>query len=77
VTDDGHPEVRWSRDVAAGSWLGPRLHPFGDDVGSVVPEGFEAYVRVFHPIEPLRAAGRPCRWPDVAVGNSRIVHAEM
>jgi hypothetical protein len=33
--------------VAAGDWIGPRLHPFGQgDVASVVPTGFDKYARL-------------------------------
>ncbi len=61
----------WLDDVTAGDWIAPRLHAFGRDVGSVIPEGFGAYVRVFHPI------GGTGRWADVAAANHRIVHPEM
>lgn len=63
----------WLRDVSPAAWIGPRLHRFGHDVGSVVPEGFEAYGRLFHPIE----VDGPERWSDIARQNGRIVHAEM
>lgn len=63
----------WLRDVSPAAWIGPRLHPFGQDVGSVVPDGFEAYARVFHPVE----VDGPQRWSDVARANGRIVHPEM
>lgn len=61
------------------SWIGERLHPFGQDVGSIVPPGFEAYVRVFHP--PYRVAPdgslTPVRWRDIAAANERSIQAEM
>lgn len=60
--------------MAAASWIASRLHPFLQDVGSVVPVGFEAYARVFHPI--VAPAGR-LRWSDIAKRNRRIAHAEM
>jgi hypothetical protein len=43
--------VEPSRDVGAARWLVDRLHPLGRDVGSVVPPGFAAYVRLEHPVE--------------------------
>lgn len=61
----------WVRDVSAADWIAPRLHPFGQDTGSIVPAGFEAYVRVFHPI---RGHGR---WTDLARENRRVAHSEM
>lgn len=78
VTDAGHPQPDWCRDVTPASWIGPRLHPFGRDVGSVVPGGFEAYARLLHPVEPSDCAvADRRRWSDVAAANGRIVHAEM
>jgi len=68
-------EIDWSRDSKPAAWIGPRLHAFGEDVGSVIPEGFEAYARLFHPVVcdgPVRR-----RWSDVAAANGRIAHAEM
>lgn len=65
----------WLRDVSPAAWVGPRLHPLAQDVGSFVPEGFEAYARLFHPIVVDR--DRMERWSDVARRNGRIVHPEM
>jgi hypothetical protein len=66
-------EFGWLRDVSPAAWIAPRLHPPGQDVGSVIPDGFEAYARVFHPVE---VDGRE-RWSDVARRNGRVVHSEM
>lgn len=65
----------WLRDVTPAAWIGPRLHPFGQDVGSIIPEGFEAYARLFHPVQLEH--DRQERWSDVALRNGRIVHSEM
>ncbi|MBU4464504.1 MAG: hypothetical protein KKH75_01530 [Actinobacteria bacterium] len=62
--------MEWTADVSAGDWLRDRL-----DVGltagmhSVVPRGFDAYVRVFHPAGRDRPVGRS--WP----GLPRARHA--
>jgi len=41
----------WVPDVSRGEWLRPmESEPFGS-ILSVVPAGFEAYARVFHPVE--------------------------
>jgi hypothetical protein len=61
----------WFDDVAAGDWIAARLHPFVQDTGSVIPEGFDAYARLFHPI------GDDGRWADMAASNHRIAHPEM
>jgi hypothetical protein len=58
--------------VAVGAWIGPRLGPFGGRVGSVVPQGFDAYARVLHPVEDGR--GGRHRWADVAAVTGRTVH---
>lgn len=66
-----------SDQVEAADWIRERLHPFAKDVGSVVPPGFAAYARIFH---PASIAGRPdveVRWSDVAALSGKKVHAEM
>jgi hypothetical protein len=65
----------WLHDVTPAAWIGPRLHPFAQDIGSVIPQGFEAYARLFHPVE-LDGSRRE-RWSDVASRNGRIAHSEM
>ncbi len=69
-------EVDWLEDVSPARWIASRLHPFVQDVGSVIPEGFEAYGRLFHPVED-GGHGRRERWSDVARRNQRVVHPEM
>ena len=66
---------RWQRDVSPAAWIGPRLHPFAQDIGSVIPQGFAAYARLFHPVEI--DGSRRERWTAVAARNRRIVHSEM
>jgi hypothetical protein len=65
----------WLRDVSPAAWIAPQLHHFGQDIGSVIPEGFAAYARVFHPVEVDGSRRR--RWSDVAARTGRIVHSEM
>ena len=65
----------WLHDVSSSAWIGPRLHPFGQDIGSVIPGGFGAYARLFHPVEVDES--RRERWSDVAARTGRIVHPEM
>ncbi len=54
--------VEWRTDIHEAEWIAPRLHPFLTDVGSVIPVGYEAYARIFHPV-PLATGGfeRWCR----------------
>jgi hypothetical protein len=65
--------LEWSTDIAEGGWLEARIRGFGRDVGSAVPHGYDAYVRVFHPI----TGGPVARWCDLAARNGRIAHPEM
>jgi hypothetical protein len=68
-----------SDEVESADWIHGRLHPFAQDVGSVVPLGFDAYARIFHPAS-VSGADRPeveARWSDVAAGNGKTVHPEM
>lgn len=69
------PRIVWLDDVSPADWIGPKLHPWLSDTGSLVPQGFEAYCRIFHPWDDGR--GRRRSWSDVAHENGRRVHAEM
>jgi hypothetical protein len=67
-----------SDEVAAGDWIRERLHPFAQDVGSVVPSGFPAYARIFHPASISRDwKEEEVRWSEVAAWSGRTVHREM
>ena len=67
--------VRYTSDVSPGRWIKDRLHPFAaHDAGSVIPEGFEAYARVFH---PALNDDNPVTWHEIAEANGRTVHPEM
>ena len=81
--------VELMEDIAPARWLEERLRPWGNPsgahetrVGSIVPEGFAAYARVFHPAE-LRDRGHvpvrwsTVRWSTVASWTGRTVHPEM
>lgn len=74
----GWDSVVPSDEVEQANWIMPRLHGFALDVGSVVPAGFDAYARIFHPA--WRNDGReptPVRWSEVAKANGTLVHPEM
>jgi hypothetical protein len=61
--------------ASAGAWIKPRL---GGEFGAVtlqVPEGFEAYARIFHPASD--SDGKPVRWAEVADTVGATVHREM
>ena len=64
-------------DVSAANWIRPRLVPWGARTGtpvaSVVPTGFDAYVRIFHPAR-ARAPASTARWQEVAEWSGRTFH---
>jgi hypothetical protein len=63
----GGAAVDWSSEVSAAEWIVERLHPFASDVGSFVPQGFEAYARVLHPLWRVEQGQRSkVRWADLA-----------
>jgi hypothetical protein len=68
-----------TEEVEAADWIRERLHPFARyDVGSVVPTGFDAYARIFHPAwRHARESAREVRWSEVAEWNGKTVHSEM
>lgn len=71
----GWEDLTPSEEVHAADWIRERLHGFAVDVGSVVPHGFEAYARIFHPAWAPGVA--EVRWSDVAASTGRTVHPEM
>ena len=77
----GWRDVAPSDEVNAADWIRERLHQFAQDVGSVVPTGFDAYARIFHPAwEPRHEpdqAEQEVRWSTVAAWNDKVSHPEM
>ncbi|HEV2033254.1 MAG TPA: hypothetical protein VGU71_03495 [Candidatus Dormibacteraeota bacterium] len=73
----GWQDVAPSDEVEAADWIHGRLHPFAQDVGSVVPMGFGAYARIFHPASGAERPGIEVRWSYVAAWNGKIAHPEM
>ena len=72
------------KDVAPAGWIAERLwrgtRQTGTLVGCVIPEGFEAYARIFHPAEQYNASERSwskVRWATVASWNGKVVHSQM
>ena len=55
------------------SWIVDGVRPFADGVvGTLVPVGFAAYGRIFHPA--WRGGRSPIRWDAVAAWSGRTVH---
>jgi hypothetical protein len=65
----------WSHDIDRAAWWVEALGPFAKNVSSVIPDVFEAYARVFHPVIDEDDMRRP--WAEVAAINGRISHPEM
>ncbi|WP_309104790.1 hypothetical protein [Microbacterium sp.] len=55
--------MEWTADASAGAWLRERLDAEAVDMHVVVPRGFPAYVRIFHPAHRERPIGEP--WPGL------------
>jgi hypothetical protein len=70
--------LKRATDVEAAEWLVASLRDFAKSVLSVVPDGFGAYVRVFHPayrwVDDVR---RPVSWTEIAEANGTRAHAGM
>ncbi len=68
--------------VAPAGWIAECLWrgtlQTGTLVGCVIPEGFEAYARIFHPAEQRLENGERHRvsWSTVASWNGKVVHPE-
>ena len=60
--------------AAAGAWIAERLSQEFGLVGTHVPDGYEAYCRIFHPA--WDTGGRPVRWGAVAEQFGTIMHKE-
>ena len=66
-----------ARNAEPARWLVERLTTFGENVLSVVPSGFEAYARVFHPASRVTHTLEPLRWAAVASLTGRTAHRAM
>lgn len=65
-------------DLSPAAWIPERLHPFAQDAGAIIPPGFDAYARIFHPA--TRRVGlveMPVTWREIADANLRVHHSEM
>lgn len=75
--------IELMQDLAPAQWVEERLWRWGNSygtpfpqVGVVLPEGYAAYARVFHPAW-VRDRNEPIRWATVASWTGRIVHPLM
>jgi hypothetical protein len=73
-----HVPLEYVDDLRPAAWIAERLHPFAQDAGAIIPPGFDAYARIFHPA--TRLVGRtevPVTWREIADANLRVHHSEM
>ncbi|MEJ1089676.1 hypothetical protein WDU99_15280 [Microbacterium sp. Mu-80] len=56
--------MEWTADVSRGEWLRPLLDDSFDTMHCVVPRGFAAYARVFHPASVRSLPGRAVPTPE-------------
>ena len=68
--------VEFSEDVSEARWVEESLSAFGT-LRSLLPEGFAAYARIFHPAYLNKDEERPVRWSTVASWTGRTVHPLM
>jgi hypothetical protein len=61
-------------DVSPADWVVTGIRDFEYDVGSLVPQSFPAYARVFH---PAYLGEQEVRWAAVARANRRQPHHSM
>ena len=73
-------DVELLTDTTSAHWVASRLAPWGHHVvrvASFMPDGFEAYARVFHPAGGRGGASRGLRWAEVAARLSTSLHPEV
>ena len=68
-------------DTSPAEWITTALTNFGESVLSVVPSGFQAYLRVFHPAyrrpQPSEPPTLPVSWAEIAKTHGKVAHAGM
>ena len=68
--------LEFLEDKSEARWVEESLSEFGT-VRALLPEGFSAYARVFHPFYLGDDKERPVRWSTVAEWTGRTVHPLM
>ena len=68
--------LEFSEDVSEARWVEESFSAIGT-LRSLLPDGFAAYARIFHPAYLNRDEERPVRWSTVAEWTGRTVHPLM
>ena len=64
--------------AAPADFIVKRLQDFAVNVASIIPGGFEAYARIFHPAYQVsHETHEPLRWSEVAEKTGRTCHRQM
>jgi hypothetical protein len=58
--------------IEESDWVRSRIVGFAESVVSIVPSGFAAYARIFHP--PTTETGAPVHWAQIAERTGRTYH---
>jgi hypothetical protein len=80
MTAGDHPhlgDIELAENTIAAEWVTEAITDFAVNVGSIIPRGFECYVRIVHPA--YRGQGpeyEPVSWKEIAEANGRVMHAE-
>lgn len=65
-------------DPSVAQWVVESMTTFGQSVGSIVPNVFEAYARIFHPAgKGENVQWVAASWADIAEANGKANHPEM
>ena len=68
--------LRKAASAEPAAWIVKGIRDFAKNVGSVVPEGFEAYARVFHPASTGATDGHDVSWREIAASAGRVFHPQ-
>ncbi|MFT3716042.1 MAG: hypothetical protein QM774_08885 [Gordonia sp. (in: high G+C Gram-positive bacteria)] len=65
--------MEWTPDVSAGDWIAERVEHSFTTMHGVVPRGFEAYARIFHPATAQTLHGEPRRAPYSELSRDEVM----
>jgi len=67
-----------SANITSADWIRERLSPWNSYlVSAIIPSGFEAYVRILHPVQEPRDGVSLVRWADVSRWSGVQVHPRV
>lgn len=67
-----------AEDTSPAAWVVAGLQGFAESVLSIVPAGFGAYARIYHPAYRYEYDEHiPVRWTEIAEANGRVAHRRM